>query len=117
MPRIFDNIDLKLLPEFQQTLNQATRADFCVGYFNLRWKPIAGSIDRFAGPDACRRPRRHAPRTRGRSSPPNSLAQWRRPRQPDRYPPQRMAEDFRNQLMIGALSNAGRDRLALSQRL
>lgn len=34
MPRIFDNIDQPLLPALQQTLETATHADFCVGYFN-----------------------------------------------------------------------------------
>jgi len=55
MPNIYDNIDQELLPTLRESLVHSTRADFCIGYFNLRgWRALADSIEHFAGgDDAC----------------------------------------------------------------
>ena len=50
MPRIFDNLgpSSSLLPALQDTLELSSRADFCVGYFNLRgWGHLAPYVDQW----------------------------------------------------------------------
>jgi len=57
MPQIYDNIDHNLITGIREALDVSYRADFCVGYFNLRgWKHIDDLIERFdGGAGACAR--------------------------------------------------------------
>jgi hypothetical protein len=50
MPQIFDNIETQFHPALKQALELSDRADFCVGYFNLRgWRSIADCVERWRG--------------------------------------------------------------------
>lgn len=118
MPRIFDNIQQPLLPALQDTLDVAERADFCVGYFNLRgWRHLSGYIERWAGGEGqcCRL------LVGMHVAPSDELRQALRTHEGDEgidnqtalRQKRRMAEEFRQQLTLGAPSN--NDEAALRQ--
>lgn len=58
MPRVFDNLTptTKLLPALKETLALSSRADFCVGYINLRgWGGVGPLIERWTAEEGpCR---------------------------------------------------------------
>ena len=50
MPTIYDNQAKILIKGLNEALAASKRADFCVGYFNLRgWKEVSASIDALCG--------------------------------------------------------------------
>ena len=124
MPRIFDNIDRKLLPMLQETLCVSNRADFSVGYFNLRgWKSLAAYVDEWPGGDGhcCRllvgmqeAPRdelRDALSITGQDEGMDQAAVVRLKK--------KLAQEFRDQLTVGFQNNAdeaGLRRLAVQLR-
>ncbi|MPZ14158.1 MAG: NgoFVII family restriction endonuclease [Chloroflexi bacterium] len=116
MPRIFDNIDLQLLPALQDTLRISERADFCVGYFNLRgWRLLGGLIDEWdpAQGQACRLlvGMQPPPEEQLRSALSLAPADGQIDQQTALRLKRQMAEQFRNQLMMGAPTNADEEAL------
>src|SRR5687768_14733471 len=106
MPRIFDNIDQSLLPSLQQALDVAHRADFSVGYFNLRgWHQLDAFIEQWDGSnDGCCRLLVGMQRL-----PQDELRDFLNPMQTDAGMDnqtalrlkRKLAEEFREQLTIG----------------
>jgi superfamily II DNA or RNA helicase len=110
MPRIFDNIETDLLPALQEAITLSDRADFCVGYFNLRgWRQIGSFIDQWSGGEG------HCCRllVGMQSLPADDLrAAMSLGKQPGGMDNQtaitikkRLVEEFRNQLTIGIPTN------------
>ena len=110
MPRIFDNIDLSLLPALTDTLKLSERADFCVGYFNLRgWRKIDALVDAWAGGEgSCARllvGMQRLPQDELRYSLSLASGQDGLDQQARVSLKKRMAEEFRKQLTFGAPTN------------
>lgn len=111
MPHIFDNINQPLLNALAGTMNLAYRADFCVGYFNLRgWQSLAHHVERWPGGEGhcCRlligmqgRPEDELRRfySLNKNDQAVDLSQAKRLLL-------QAAEEFRRQLMYGAPTNA-----------
>ena len=109
MPRIFDNISEKLLVALQNTMESAERADFCVGYFNLRgWRLLRADIEQLSGGSAgcCRILIGINPTPREELREYLSL-QARKPvdQQQVLRRKREIVEDFRRQLALGAPTN------------
>ena len=111
MPRIFDNINESLLSYLQDTLENSYRADFCVGYLNLKgWASIDRNVDKWSGEDgACARvlvgmqklpidELKEASRTVNSALPMDMKTSLQLKK--------RCAEQFKEQLLVGAPTNA-----------
>ena len=120
MPRIFDNIEQHLRPALAETMEVSDRADFCVGYFNLRgWRSIDEYVEKWEGGDGhcCRLlvGMQRLPQEELRIARSLSVSGGQLDNQTALRMKVRLAEEFRDQLTIGAPTNedeAGLRRLA-----
>lgn len=120
MPRIFDNIEQYLRPALAKTMEVSDRADFCVGYFNLRgWRTIDEHVEKWQGGDGhcCRLlvGMQRLPHEELRIAKNLSANKETLDNQAALRLKRTLAEEFREQLTIGAPTNedeAGLQRLA-----
>lgn len=110
MPHIFDNIEQKLLPTLCEALKVSQHADFCVGYFNLTgWKQVDSFIENWAGGEnqCCRLliGMQKLPQEELRDAKRLLKEKDGLDNQTALRLKKKLAEEFRNQLTIGAPSN------------
>jgi Helicase conserved C-terminal domain/PLD-like domain len=115
MPRIFDNIENHLLEALQDTLKVSQHADFCVGYFNLRgWQYLDRLMEHWQGgaTGTCRLLIGMAERPEDEL---RKLFSLRGGQEIDQSTvvrlKQRMAQEFRQQLVMGAPTNQDQEGL------
>lgn len=124
MARIYDNIEVKFTEGLQGIISSlgVKRVDFCVGYFNLRgWNLVVDQIDKLPGDNVYENDKKVMRTCRlliGMQRPPEELL--RRLYGGEEYIPdsedvldakRKIAEDFRNQLLIGLPTNADQNTL------
>ena len=110
MPRIFDNIEQHLHSALTETMEVSERADFCVGYFNLRgWRSIDEYVEKWAGGEGqcCRLlvGMQQLPHEDLRIAKSFAADQGGLDQQTAFRLKKRLAEEFREQLILGAPTN------------
>lgn len=120
MPQIFDNIEKYLRAALCEAMALSQRADFCVGYFNLRgWRQVDCHAERWSGgEDHCCRllvGMQQMPQDQLRSAVGLAKDQEQIDQAAAIALKRKLAQDFRDQLMVGIPTNedeAGLRRLA-----
>lgn len=111
LPRILDNLsaDATLLAALRSTLELSERADFCVGYFNLRgWRHVDRCVERWregGGQARVLVGMQRLPHDQLRDAL-NPLDEQRVDNRTAQRLRQQLAEQFRSQLLLGMPTNA-----------
>lgn len=116
MPQIFDNIQKQLLTALTDAMGLSERSDFCVGYFNLRgWRKIEHLIENWQGGDdhCCRLlvGMQKTPFEQLKMAMSVVLDEEQIDQSTAIALKKKLAQEFREQLMVGIPTNADEDGL------